>query len=512
MPDESTAHHTEPTRVAIIGAGIAGASAAFKLFSLAEDCGSECMPSITIFERQSQVGGRVKSFRPPKRQNVVYETGASYFSQNDWCMVRAMEDVGLKPEGDRYGEKYRSSGLWNGESLTTPAPSCNPVSSWWNIIASTWKYGLSPWRYRRVLSSALYNWQGFTIRSHTSVQKAVEGTDLHQAALLSAESYLRDEGISSRFISEVVQPCSRMLFTQNPANVTGLAALTATSPGKQIRVAGGNFRLIDRLIKLSGAELRLETQVTKISQTEDERYRVSTVENNGKGEDTLREEDFDFVFIATPLVSNAINLDDVSSDSIPVATEYAEAYVTIVSTPKTMNLHPSGISIPDDLLTTTSSDENPAFSSISREDLWCPRGCFGCDADSWEKDNVYRIVTRQPLKDRDIILAIGENYDEGLDITDHNMTWVHREAWPNAFPKFTSGKTERKIEIAPGLFYLSAGEELVPSMEMACRMGSNAAEILHWSGYSSRNKLLALDEFAPYFPPPYHDDLFHEDL
>jgi prenylcysteine oxidase/farnesylcysteine lyase len=35
-----------------------------------------------------------------------------------------------------------------------------------------------------------------------------------------------------------------------------------------------------------------------------------------------------------------------------------------------------------------------------------------------------------------------------------------------------------EVEIAPNLFYLSGGEEIVSSLEMSCRMGYDAAREL----------------------------------
>jgi monoamine oxidase len=77
-------------RVAIIGAGIAGASAAYFISNEASLHGID----ITIYYSSSKVGGRLKSVNYRGR---TLEIGAQYWSNEDWCMARAMEKVAVLP-------------------------------------------------------------------------------------------------------------------------------------------------------------------------------------------------------------------------------------------------------------------------------------------------------------------------------------------------------------------------------------------------------------------------------
>lgn len=86
-------------KVAVIGGGIAGATASYYLL-----------------ERNSTFGGRVASTAAHDElwQNV--EAGAVAFSSNNWCMLRTASEVGFSPE--QYQENFgQQMGVWNGESF-----------------------------------------------------------------------------------------------------------------------------------------------------------------------------------------------------------------------------------------------------------------------------------------------------------------------------------------------------------------------------------------------------------
>jgi hypothetical protein len=82
---------SETPRIAIIGAGVADASAAYHLhFAAAPGT------SITIFESSSRIGGRVRSLLIPDTHNrTFFETGASNFFTDDECLVQATQELGL---------------------------------------------------------------------------------------------------------------------------------------------------------------------------------------------------------------------------------------------------------------------------------------------------------------------------------------------------------------------------------------------------------------------------------
>jgi prenylcysteine oxidase / farnesylcysteine lyase len=93
-----------------------------------------------------------------------------------------------------------------------------------------------------------------------------------------AESYLSANGISTDFSREVVQATARAWFAHDLNDLNGLAALVAMNPADDNflqPMIGGNHQLIDRLLKLSGAQMHLNTRVTKINRSNRGKYHLT---------------------------------------------------------------------------------------------------------------------------------------------------------------------------------------------------------------------------------------------
>lgn len=156
--------------------------------------------------------------------------------------------------------------MWDGEELRV-ASKCNMESlSWWDVVRLGWKYRLSLWRFRRAVLSNLEKWKSFASQ-HTfdNIVKELKDVGLDGLILASAENYLGNISIGPRFQSDFVQPCTRARFAQNLADVRGFSSLMAAGVSKATSVDGGNNRVIERMIKLSKADLHLNSQVIKIS-------------------------------------------------------------------------------------------------------------------------------------------------------------------------------------------------------------------------------------------------------
>ena len=89
---------------------------------------------------------------------------------------------------------------------------------------------------------------------------------------------------------------------------------------------------------------------------------------------------------------------------------------------------------------------------------------------------MYKVVTASPLLDTTILHLLGQDPDRALD--DARVRWVYREEWKHAFPEYDGGTMLDDIELADGIFYTGVGEEVVSSLEMSCRIGRRAADLL----------------------------------
>lgn len=112
-----------------------------------------------ICESEPVVGRRVKSGDLYNHTRHAVEVAAPEFSSDDWCMMRAMESVGLEIkkepwEWDRNAiprrHPYR---IWNGKDFIVMKDRGMRLEKY--LFSSIWKYDSSPWRLRKaVLSTA----------------------------------------------------------------------------------------------------------------------------------------------------------------------------------------------------------------------------------------------------------------------------------------------------------------------------------------------------------------------
>src|SRR5947207_9588367 len=74
-------------------------------------------------------------------------------------------------------------------------------------------------------------------------------------------------------------------------------------------VIGGNYNLIDRLLKLSGAELRFNTHVTKISRLDNGRYHLTAIFKDLLDRSSITEvAEYDVIIIVPPLQGAGLDL------------------------------------------------------------------------------------------------------------------------------------------------------------------------------------------------------------
>ncbi|CAK5279586.1 unnamed protein product [Mycena citricolor] len=190
-------------RIAIIGAGAGGSSAAFWL-AKAQALGVEV--EVDLFEKESYVGGRTVVYPYDNKSFPAVELGASIFVKANKNMWRAVDEFNLTR---RDFKEEQGLGIWDGEKILYTAN--GGWWGWWDTAKALLRYG---------------------IQSPRRTQSFVDG----------------------------------MIKTTRTKSTPWRARVLLPQPerGKHTAVAGGNFLVFEQFLNHSQANVHLNTAVTSI--------------------------------------------------------------------------------------------------------------------------------------------------------------------------------------------------------------------------------------------------------
>lgn len=484
-------------KIAIIGAGIAGASAAYHL----HDQYAQADFDITVYEAEPQVGGRVKSAKVYDGAYTVQqvEIGAKSFFTDDKCLQSLIDETGLRRKLQPEHPVKKSLGVWDGTSFILRGEGDLKGRTWTDWARYAWRYGFSVNSVRTWLSEKLPPFQRLLGRweyVNRNIPGDIENLGLTAELKTNAWSFLQHL-TSPEFSREVVQATTRAWLGQNLASMHGLAVLAAMNPAStNSLVNGGNHKLIERLIKLSNVDLHLNTTVTKIQRSPKRKYRL-TVKTPSRHDDQSpsnpEKADYDAIIIAAPLQMANLEFDidiPIAAASSSSSRPYTSRHITHFTSPNPLssiyfNLSTSISSMPSKIYTTTTNISTPPpFFSIehslaslsSQRDTCIP-----------QTENMYKILSASPLLNSTILTLLGQDPSRALE--DVGVRWVSRKEWKYAFLEKYGGRVTTMlddIEIADGIFYTGFADELVSSLEMSCRMGRRVADLVYYEKFAAQ--------------------------
>lgn len=117
MASSATAKHDNPRsvkRVAVVGAGVSGLAAAYKLKSHGLD--------VTVFEADGRAGGRLKSV---SQDGLVWDEGANTMIENGMEVTGLIDALGLQEKQQFPISQHKRYIVKNGTPLLVPT---NPVA------------------------------------------------------------------------------------------------------------------------------------------------------------------------------------------------------------------------------------------------------------------------------------------------------------------------------------------------------------------------------------------------
>ncbi|TXT07375.1 hypothetical protein VHUM_03095 [Vanrija humicola] len=447
---------TRAKRVAVVGAGASGSSAAWFLTRAARiaearaglEAGALLAP-VVVYDKEDYVGGRsTVVFAHNDSRADAAELGAAIFVGANRNLVNAAKLFNLSTYDVEFGGGV---GIWDGREFLFQT---DGTKGWWGKIwtgiAAFRRYGaLSGLRQARATAALLRKFKRLyspewlaergALPSIEEFARAVElGTELTTEKGID---WARGEKLSDRWISEMIEPSTRVNYASDLDVIHALGASVSLATDDAVAVEGGNWRIFDAFLKDAGADVRLSTVVTDI-EPEGDQFRVVTGDT---------EEVYDQVFFAAPWGSSPISrrLEKHFDEAIPPQ-EYVRLHTTFVTT---TTEHPDpgyfgfteDTKIPTHVFTTgwTAREEGspaPAFQSISYQRR------VG-------NERVVKIFSLAHIDDDHLHRIFGEK-----------PSWVLRKVW-ESYPVLRPIAAYAPAEPIRGLHYLAALEPWVSTME-----------------------------------------------
>jgi uncharacterized protein with NAD-binding domain and iron-sulfur cluster len=231
-------------RLAIVGAGISGCSAAY--------CAHRLMPSldVTIYERSDRVGGRVYSV---DIDDECVEMGASFFKGGHRQLIGLLAEINVMMSSV---PRPRSIGVWDGERFVFRID--NPVLAAIRLLTRHPGDILRLYSMLRKLgrrSRALY---GEVERQPGELGELYATVGIKAWLEMTSEEALLERGIHPRFIHDVVEPVIRVIYNQ-ASSINAYAGLFTVDilNGRTYKVVSGNEVIPRRLAEVSGATVKL---------------------------------------------------------------------------------------------------------------------------------------------------------------------------------------------------------------------------------------------------------------
>ncbi|KAJ7284612.1 Prenylcysteine lyase-domain-containing protein [Mycena rebaudengoi] len=444
-------------RIAIIGAGAGGTSAAFWLSKAQERFGLDF--EVDLYEKASYVGGRSTVVYPYENTSLpAVEVGASIFVQANKNMWRAADEFNLTRRDFR---DETGLGIWDGEKLVFTTT--GGWWSWWDSAKALLRYGWRSPRYTQAVVDSMVkqfltlyeedtpNWESITDLS----------SSLNWSELVSqtTSAFLTSKGVSNLFVSELVEASTRVNYGQNADDIHALEGLVSLSPKGASAIEGGNFQVFEQFLKRSKAKVFLNTSVNAIS-PDSEQWTVES--DNGS-------QTYKAVILAAPFHSTSIQLPEELASQIPPQ-PYIHLHVTLLSTtlpsiPAESFSLPASTTIPPMLLTTHEGARNggkePKFNSMSYH------------GQISEGEWVVKIFSKARISDK----WLGKMFN-------NTVGWVHRKEW-DAYPKLPPTEAFPNIRLAPGFYYVNSFEPFISTMETETLASRNIVDLLLKSQFNS---------------------------
>ena len=499
-------------RVAIIGAGAAGSSAAYHLSKYAVE--SDYSLNITLYELNDRAGGRTTTVNALNNPAYPTELGGSIFVKINHILYNAAEEFGLSTSSAnsyRPQESDYSFGVWDGTQFVyKQASGSGRWSGYWDVVKLLWKYGMAPIRTQRMSKEStgkflkMYEPPMFPF---VDLTRAVEDLELLEYTSTTGASILEEGGAGGAFAREVVQASTRVNYAQNLGQIHGLEGLVCMAIEGAVAVHGGNWQIFQEMVRRSGARANFDALVTDIAAHDNGTYTVQSkkkvsehvgldphFDTSDAFEASSHHEQFDTVIMATPLQFSNISFEP-QLPNPPEQIPYVTLHVTLFTSPH--KLSPVYFSladqkdVPETIITTL--PEGLDLGDARGVDAVGPAGFWSISTLRSIRENgsrtqyLYKIFSPTPVTGSWLSNVLGFEYsnttaaDPLTYIPKADVTWAVEKVWhsyPYEVPRTTFSKIRYDWGNAGSLWYTSGIESFISTMETSALMGKNVAKLV----------------------------------
>lgn len=464
----------QPKKIAVVGAGIGGTSAAFYL---RQEFGAGV--KIDVFE-PGVVGGRLATV---KIGEYEYETGGSVIHPLNLHMKHFIEKLGIPPRTDVPSKMA----IFDGKELTFEE------SDWFivNFLRMLWRYGFTFLRMHMWVESIMdkfmriYQYQqfGYSFSSVDRLLHAMGGDSFLTLRNQTLEEAMIGEGFSQTFLNDIVVPIARVNYGQSVRinGFVGAVSLAGADSGLWA-VDGGNKRVCSGLLYNSKSEL-IPARVTSIS-VKVRPSKTGTVasfyEVNYVGESGSAHSLYDIVVIATPLHQGKSDI-TFSGFSPPIPSHYPGRYHQTVATlvHGMLNMSYLGTTEPASKFTVsdilTKDSEGSLINSLSSLDpVHIPEGYKRPPA---SQTKVWKVFSQQPLSQEQL---------QDMFLSWDSVSETRWLAYPSYHPPH---RTTPPFVLHDRLYYLNALEWAASAMEISAISGRNVALLAHHRWHQQVDKI-----------------------
>jgi prenylcysteine oxidase/farnesylcysteine lyase len=439
--------NNNPTRIAIIGSGIGGSSAAHYLLK---------NPNIKvdIYEKGDHVGGRLLSMDINGKH---FDFGSPFMTKASKLLYGLATELGCQPN---YQQAEQKMSIISGHEILISMSSSYAII---NMAKLFWKYGLAPYWVMSLMNSRNSDYQKIyeyldnkiTFANLSEMLQAIKQSDL---IYQTVEDLLIADGISQQYIDEIVSSLLAVMYIQHKEMNAFAGFVSLSGMGEQpFNIVGGMDHIVESIIAKHQSnpnfKLYLNKKVSRIIKQAGNLYNIDGVE-------------YDKVIIACPLEKIAITFEAIAVKST-LPHYFQESYVTLMQ-----------------------GEINGAFFNLKDGDF-IPNAIAANDKKKSEHvasviymgDGIIKLQSDTELPDR------------GLTIVKDGYKILHQEHWDFAYPKFVRNKLEDlpSFVLDDGLYYINAIETAASSMELSMISARNIVNIIEKEISADKNTIKVLE-------------------